>query len=60
MSYQAKGGTPLPVPGGITAAHPTLAGGFYIIAEIYVSGSPSGEYYSIKPNTVWGITELIK
>lgn len=60
LSYQAKGGTPLPVPGGSINPYPTLAGGFYIIGEIYVSGAPSGEYYSIKPNTVWGIPELMK
>jgi tetratricopeptide (TPR) repeat protein len=60
LSYQAKNGTPMPLPRSSIDPYPSLEDGYYVIGEIYKSDAPSGEYYSVKTDTIWGVSELIK
>lgn len=60
LSYLAKNGIPQSLPQNSTDSYPALEKGYYIIGEIYISDKPSGEYYSVKSGTIWGVSELIK
>jgi len=60
LFYNAKNGIPLPMPRTANSSYPEPEEGHYIIGELYVNDAPSGEYYSVSKNTVWGVTELMK
>ena len=60
LSYQTKDGVPIPLSRNSISKYPALEAGYYIIGEMFFSGSPSGEYYSVKSGTVWGISGILK
>jgi len=60
LSYNAKDGVPLPLPRTGNSSYPEPKEGYYIIGELYVDNAPSGEYYSVRTGTLWGVLELIK
>lgn len=60
LSYQAKNGIPMPVPRSSINPYPNLEEGYYVIGKIITSGTQSVEYYSVKTDTIWGVSELMK
>lgn len=60
IRYQANNGKLKPYLG--EDGNPVASGkpGQYVIAEWYKKGAPTGEYYSIKNNTRWGVPLYIK
>lgn len=60
LSYNAKDGVPLPLPRTGNSSYPEPEEGYYLIGELYVDDAPSGEYYSVRRGTLWGVSELMK
>lgn len=59
LLYNAKDGIPLPLSRTGNHSYPEPEQGYYMIGELYMDDAPSGEYYSVKTGTVWGVSELI-
>jgi tetratricopeptide (TPR) repeat protein len=60
IRYKAKSGKPKPYLG--EDGNPVESGNpdQYIIAEWYRQGEPTGEYYSVLNNTIWGVKLYLK
>lgn len=60
IRYQVNNGKPKPYLGeeGVPVASENP--GQYVIAEWYQKGEPTGKYYSIKNNTLWGVLLYLK
>ena len=59
LSYTAKGGVPEPAILSDDRSYPNMEEGQYIIGEFYKADTPSGEFYIVKSDTVWGVAELL-
>jgi hypothetical protein len=55
VEYSALNGVPMPMIMQSNQAFPDTEGDEYIIGMLYLDDQPTGEYYSVEPETVWGV-----
>ncbi|MHB8128228.1 MAG: tetratricopeptide repeat protein [Mobilitalea sp.] len=60
VSYTARNGIPMPSSYQIGQPTPAPIAETYEIGELYLGDEPTGEYYSVKPQTMWGVKPFIK
>jgi tetratricopeptide (TPR) repeat protein len=60
VEYQSQRGVPQKISDQNQAPSPTQASGSYMIGALYRGDQPTGEYYSVEPQTVWGVKPFLK
>jgi tetratricopeptide (TPR) repeat protein len=60
VEYKAENGVPMPLTNDDEQPIPTPEAEDYVIGAIYQGDQPTGEYYSAKPQTVWGVEPFIR
>lgn len=60
LVYTAQKGVPMPLAGDNGQPMPTPEAGHYIIGKLTLNGKPTGEYYSVMSQLLWGVSPFIK
>jgi hypothetical protein len=60
VEYSARKGMPLPMDMEEGQPTPLPRSASYRIGELYLKDSPTGEYYTVEENTIWGVAPFIK
>lgn len=60
LDYSAQSGVPLPLSDVDGKSLPTPEAGYYIIGSLTLNDKPTGEYYSVALQTVWGVSPFMK
>lgn len=59
VKYSAKNGVPQPLTNENEESLPTPEAENYIIGALYLNDQPTGEYFSVAPQTEWGVKTFI-
>lgn len=59
MMYTAKNGVPMPLSSENKQVTPTPEASVYVIGILSLDNEVTGEYYSIEPQTIWGVKPFL-
>lgn len=59
VTYKVDKGIPTPLTNESDEPIPTPEAESYIIGALFIGDQPTGEYYSIDPQTVWGVKSFL-
>lgn len=60
LDYTAVKGIPLRIPVDKDSSSASAKDGSYIIGRLTLDGEPTGEYYRVEKNTVWGVRPFME